>query len=72
MLLYARYPLSQVPGMLNANPDNRHFYTIDYPMNFFNLVALNNRKNLAFWKGRKCGPQHADPIDRVCNDFTGI
>ncbi|KAJ9516056.1 hypothetical protein QJQ45_024485 [Haematococcus lacustris] len=68
----------KVPGMVNANTGpglpntTAHFYTITHPMNFFNLVALNNRKNLAWWRGRKCGPQLADDIEQVTSDFTGI
>ena len=61
----------KIGAMINAH-GTKHVYTIDYPMKFFNLVSLNNRKNLAVYRKRKCGPEFADPLERVCNDFTGI
>mmetsp|Transcript_6767 Transcript_6767/g.18159 ORF Transcript_6767/g.18159 Transcript_6767/m.18159 type:complete len:480 (-) Transcript_6767:609-2048(-) len=61
----------KVGAMLSAAGPS-HIYQVFQPMNFFNLVALSNRKQVMWWHSRKCTPEFADPLLELCTDFTGI
>lgn len=43
----------QVPAMVAAPSSPHHVYTIEYPMNFFGVVGLDNRKNVGRMKQRR-------------------
>lgn len=66
----------KVGAMVNSQFSN-HIFTIDYPMQAFNLwglggPAFDNRKVINPWQyQRSCSPEDADLLSKVCADFTG-
>lgn len=60
----------KVPAMVSAQ-GTQHIYTIDYPMNLFDTVGVDNRKVVGLYHQRRCTREFADDMAAVCDTFTG-